>query len=226
MTRIQERLMTQIDTEYQKFHARIVPNIPAATILGIRTPILRKLAKELRGTDEAAAFLQELPHTYYEENQLHSFLISLEKDMDAALAEVNRFLPYVDNWATCDQLSPTVFRKYAERLLPDITRWLNSSETYTIRFGIEMLMNHFLDERFSPAYLEMVAKVQSEEYYVNMMSAWYFATALAKQWEATVPYLQEQKLSSWVHQKTIQKAIESNRISDEQKTYLRTLRLK
>ena len=224
MNSIEAKLFELQDKNYQQFHTRIVSNLPPEQIIGVRTPALRALAKSLSGTAEAAAFLQVLPHRYFEENQLHSFLISMEKDMDAAISAVNTFLPYVDNWATCDQLSPAAFKKNPEQLLPQISVWLADSHTYTIRFGIEMLMNHFLDGRFQADYLRMCAAVQSEEYYVNMMLAWYFATALAKQWDAAIPYLQERRLSTWVHKKTVQKAVESYRIPTERKVYLRTLK--
>lgn len=224
MESITKRLFALQDQEYQIFHSRIVSNLPPEKIIGVRTPQLRALAKELADTDEAAAFLNELPHTYFEENQLHSFLIANFRDFSDALAAVEKFLPYVDNWATCDQLSPKAFRKNPELLLAEIPAWLSSTETYTIRFGIEMLMTYFLDERFSEEYPRWVAAVESEEYYVNMMISWYFATALAKQWDAVLPYFQSHRLSPWLHKKSIQKATESFRIPTDRKLLLRTLR--
>ena len=195
-------------------------------IIGVRTPELRKLAKQLAASGEAEAFLQELPHRYFEENQLHAFLISEEKDMERCIREVNRFLPYVDNWATCDQLSPKVFRKYLWALLPEIWKWIRSDKTYTIRFAVGMLMQHFMDKGFEPTYPTMVAAIRSEEYYVNMMVAWYFATALAKHYRVVLPYLEDRRLDPWTHNKAIQKALESYRIPQEQKEYLKSLKIK
>ena len=224
MNQIQKMLFSLQDEQYQQFQIKLLPSISEADIIGVRTPALRNLAKELYGTHEAETFLVTLPHRYFEENQLHSFLISLEKDFSRAVRAVSRFLPYVDNWATCDQLSPAVFRNEAEQLLPYIERWLRSDHNYTLRFAIKMLMDHFLDARFHPSYLRAVANVESDDYYVCMMVSWYFATALAKQWDDTIPYLRKQKLSPWIHKKAIQKAVESYRIPTEHKVYLRTLR--
>lgn len=223
---IQKRLFAMQDLKYRDFHAGLCPTLDANTIIGVRTPILRGLAKEIHKAGEDAAFLENLPHPYYEENQIHAFLISEERDFDIALREVNRFLPYIDNWATCDALRPKVFIKNRARLIPQVEQWLSSPEPYTIRFGIEMLMVHFLDADFRPEYLERVSRVRSEEYYVNMMIAWFFATALAKQYEAALPYLTENRLDTWVHNKTIQKARESYRIAGSQKTFLNTLKRK
>jgi 3-methyladenine DNA glycosylase AlkD len=191
----------------------------------VRTPALRTLAKELRGSREAEAFLDELPHAYYEENCLHAFLLEQLRDFDACMAAVERFLPFVDNWAVCDQMNPPVFRKNRAALMEHVRSWLASGETYTVRFGIKMLMNHFLDGDFKPEYLKIVSVIESNEYYVNMMRAWYFATALAKQWESTLPLLEEKRLDSWTLRRTIQKALESNRISPERKELLRGLRI-
>lgn len=214
------------DEAYRNFQARLMPTVNPERIIGVRTPVLRKLAKMLAKDPEIDVFLKDLPHRYYDENNLHGLIISECKDYQKAVAYVDALLPYIDNWATCDLLSPKAFRKNRELLPAEINRWLSSGQTYTIRFGIEMLMSHFLDEKFRPEYLEKTAEIRSEEYYVNMMIAWYFATALAKQWERTVPYLEQFRLERWTHNKTIQKAVESDRISDEQKTYLRTLKLK
>ncbi len=224
MDAIQERLFSLKDETYRAFHSRLIPNIPSERVIGVRTPQLRALAKEFAGTDAAADFLAVLPHTYFEEMQLHSFLIAQYLDFEETLDAVNRFLPYIDNWATCDQLSPKAFRKYPEQLLPAIRQWLAANETYTVRFGIGMLMNHFLDERFAPEYPEWVAAAESEEYYINMMIAWYFATALSKQWDAVIPYFRAHRLSPWLHKKSIQKATESFRIPTDRKLYLRTLK--
>lgn len=222
----QERLFSMQDLKYRDFHAGLCPTLDANTIIGVRTPQLRSLAKEIRKAGEDATFLKTLPHQYYEENQIHAFLISEERDFDIALREVNRFLPYVDNWATCDALRPKVFAKNHARLIFQVKAWLSAQAPYTIRFGIEMLMVHFLDADFQAEYLERVSKIRSDEYYVNMMVAWYFATALAKQYEAALPYLTENRLDIWVHNKTIQKARESYRIAGSQKTFLNSLKRK
>lgn len=221
---IRNQLMELQDTEYREFHSRLIPNIDKERVIGIRTPVLRAFAKQIAGTGEAERFLVELPHRYYEENHLHMILITSIKDYDRCLEELQKFLPYVDNWATCDLPEPKCFAKNKEKLLPEIKGWIASAEPYTKRYGIGMLMRLYLDADFRPEYPELVASVSSEEYYVNMMIAWYFATALAKQWETVIPYIENRCLSEWVHRKTIQKAIESYRITDEQKQYLRTLR--
>ena len=214
------------DPDYAAMQVRIIPTVAADRIIGVRTPALRALAKELAGSPEAASFLSSLPHRYFDEDQLHAFVISLEKDFDTCVAQVEAFLPYIDNWATCDQLSPKAFKKAPEKLLPYIRKWIRSDRVYTARFAIGMLMQHFLDERFDPAYAEWVAAVRSEEYYINMMIAWYFATALAKQYDAVLPYLEEKKLADWTHNKAIQKSLESYRITPEQKAYLRALKVR
>ncbi len=212
------------DAEYGIFQAKLIPNLPPEMFLGVRTPDLRQLAKALAGTDAAAQFLQTLPHHYFDENQLHAFLVSRQKDFDICIAQTEAFLPYVDNWATCDQFSPAVFGRQKDRLLPYLRKWMQSPETYTVRFAVGMLMRYFLDDRFAPEYPEAVAQLRSEEYYINMEIAWYFATALAKQYDAVLPYLEQNRLETWTHNKAIQKSIESRRITDEQKAYLRTLK--
>ena len=214
------------EEDYAAFQRKLLPTIPAEKIHGVRTPALRKYAKELSRRKDAGAFLEILPHESFEEDQLHAFILSEMKDPSECMEELERFLPYIDNWATCDQLSPKCFRKYPESLPEKIREWMAAEETYVIRFGIGMLMQHFLDDRFDPVYLQQVSEVQSQEYYVNMMIAWYFATALAKQTEAALPYLEQYQLDPWVHNKTIQKAVESYRISDPLKEYIRTLRVK
>lgn len=224
MNELQTALFELQDVTYRDFHSRLMPGIDKDTIIGIRTPVLRKFAKEFAKTTEAETFLQELPHSYYEENNLHMMLLAGIKDYEKCVCEVERFLPYINNWATCDSPAPKCFAKHKEELLQKIRTWMASDHTYTIRYGIEMLMNLYLEEDFKPEYPKLVAAVQSEEYYVNMMIAWYFATALAKQWDAVIPYLEQRKLSTWVHRKTIQKAVESYRISNEQKIYLKNLR--
>lgn len=223
---IEGRLFELKDPGYRDFHSRLMPTIDKETIIGVRTPQLRKLAKELRKMPEAAEFLKKLPHKYYEENNLHGFLIEAIRDYEECIQAVNAFLPYVDNWATCDMMAPKVFGRHLDELLPQVKAWIASGETYTVRFGIETLMRLYLDEHFSIEYAELVAGIRSEEYYVKMMVAWYFATALAKQYEAVLPFLERQSLERWTHNKTIQKAVESYRITDEQKAYLRTLKMK
>ena len=195
-------------------------------IIGVRTPALRDLAKTLSKDEGKDAFLFDLPHTYFDEDQLHAFTLSLEKDFDRCLSETERFLTYIDNWATCDQFSPKVFKKQPERLLPSIEEWLKSDHVYTVRFAVGMLMEHFLGDHFDLRYPEMVAAVRSEEYYINMMIAWYFATALAKQYDAVLPFITEKRLDDWTHNKAIQKCVESDRITPEQKEYLKTLKVK
>lgn len=222
---IQRQLFENQDITYRDFQAKLLPTIDAQTIIGVRTPILRGLAKTLYKGNNYTVFLNDLPHKYFEENQLHAFLISEMKDLDICIDALNQFLPYVDNWATCDQMSPKILKKHKDKLLEQIKNWISSSETYTVRFAAGMLMQHFLDEDFEPEYPRMVSALRSEEYYVNMMIAWYFATALAKQYEAILPFLEEKCLERWTHNKTIQKALESYRISEEHKRYLRTLKI-
>lgn len=223
---VREALYALQDLEYRDFQSRLIPNIDKETVIGVRTPALRKFAKQFGKTSEAAAFMQTLPHACYEENNLHGFLIEGIKDYDTCIACLDAFLPWVDNWATCDLMSPGVCKKHLPELLTPIGRWIASGHTYTVRFGIGMLMRFYLDEAFRPEYPEMVAGIRSGEYYVNMMIAWYFATALAKQYDAVLPYLTERRLADWTHNKTIQKAVESYRITKEQKAFLRTLRVK
>ncbi|MCR5826735.1 MAG: DNA alkylation repair protein [Oscillospiraceae bacterium] len=223
---IRQRLFALQDTDYRTFQARLLPTVPPERIIGVRTPALRQYAKELLQRGGTEDFLAALPHRYFDENQLHAFLIAAGKDYAETLAAVERFLPFVDNWATCDQLSPRVFRSHRAALTEPIARWLAAEQPYTVRFGIGMLLQHYLDEEFAPHCLEWVAAVQSEAYYVNMMRAWYFATALAKQWDAALPYLTQRRLDAWTHEKTIRKALESFRVTEEQKNVLRTLKTK
>jgi len=223
---IQRRLFELQDLKYKDFSSKLMPTVNPETVIGVRTPDLRKLAKDYSKTPEALEFLKILPHTYYEENNLQGFLIETIKDYDTAIAAVDAFLPFIDNWATCDLMSPKVFKKHLPELYEKIVVWLKSDKTYTVRFGIGMLLGFYLDEHFKPEMLELVAGIRSEEYYINMMIAWYFATALAKQYDAALPYIRNQRLEKWTHNKAIQKAIESYRISDESKAYLRTLKVK
>lgn len=214
------------DIKYRDFQSKLIPTIDPDTVIGVRTPELRKYAKTLVKKENIQEFLNELPHRYFDENQLHAFIISEIRDYERCVEAVIQFLPYVDNWATCDQMSPKVFKKHRKELLEQIKVWIKSDRTYTARFGIGMLMEHFLDEDFDPAYPEMISTIRSDEYYINMMTAWYFATALAKQYDVILPYIEEQKLDVWTHNKAIQKAVESNRITPEQKAYLKTLKKK
>ncbi|MDD6298688.1 DNA alkylation repair protein [Hornefia butyriciproducens] len=223
---IREELFRLQDPDYRDFQSRLIPTMSTDRMIGVRTPELRKFAKELGKRPDKDEFLENLPHRYYDEDQLHAFLLSEMKDYGECLAAVERFLPFVNNWATCDQMSPRVFRKHRTELLKPIRDWLVSEQPYTVRFGVGMLMEHYLDGDFDLAYPEMVARLRSEEYYVNMMIAWYFATALAKQYDAVLPFLEEQRLDVWTHNKAIQKAIESRRITPEQKAYLRGLKIK
>lgn len=254
--KIREALFSLREESYQAFQCRLLPVLDPSCVIGVRTPMLRKMAgelwkekhKEIRchektedaqmeevkskaiKTEEtkidADLFLRELPHRYFEENQLHAFLIAEIRDFDRCVEEVNRFLPFVDNWATCDQLSPAVFRKHRKDLLPWIRQWMAAGDEaeYTVRFGIRMLMDHFLEETFEPCYPEQVAKLRSEKYYIRMMAAWYFATALARQYEAVLPWMEDGVLDPWTHRKAISKALESRRIPLEHKEYLRELR--
>ena len=226
MTEIQERLFELQDEKYRDFQAKLIPTADPASVIGVRTPALRKLAKALSKKDDIDAFLEELPHGYFDENQLHAFILSGMKDYGKCMSGVCSFLPFVDNWATCDQMSPKVFGKNKDDLLTHIKEWLRSDRTYTVRFAVGMLMEHFLGDDYDIAYPEMVAAIRSDEYYVNMMRAWYFATALAKQYDSAVRFIEEKKLDRWTHNKAIQKSVESYRITPEQKTYLKSLKIK
>lgn len=221
---VYERLSKFKDNEYREFQSKLVPNISKDTILGVRTPDMRNIAKEVFGTKEGNDFLKKLPHKYYEENLVHFFLIAMIKDFDECIKETERFLPYIDCWPVCDQSSPKVFKKKHEELLPYIKKWIDSDHVYTSRFGMRMLMNEFLDKDFKPEYLKWVCSKKGEDYYLKMMVAWYFATALAKQYDASIVYFEKRKLDEWCHKKAIQKAIESYRVSDEHKNYLRSLK--
>lgn len=221
---IREKLLSMAEEDYAQFNRKLIPNIDAAAIIGVRVPKLRALAKSL-SDNEAKAFLSELPHKLHEENMLHALIINNLKSPQAVFSALDAFLPFVDNWAVCDSLRPSALKKYPEELVFQLRRHISSEHAYTVRFAVEMLMVYFLDGYFDPEYPAMVASVKSDDYYVNMMLSWYFATALAKRWDEVICYLQLRRLSPWVHNKTIQKAIESYRISDEQKAYLKTLRI-
>lgn len=226
MTELQKRLFDLQDKEYKEFHQKLMPTVNPDCVIGIRTPVLRKFAKDFAMEDGAEKFLKSLPHKYYEENNLHAFLLMGEKDFETALAKTEEFLPYIDNWATCDVFKPKIFAKNTDRLIGRIYEWIKSDKTYTVRYGIGLLMSYYLDENFKEEYAKTVSQVRSDEYYINMMIAWYFATALAKQYDSVIKYLTEKRLPDWVHNKTIQKAVESFRISPETKEYLKTLRIK
>ena len=223
---IRKELFENQDEAYRQMQVKIIPSVDADSIIGVRTPKLREMAKRYKKAEDIDEFLNELPHKYFDENQLHAFILSESKEYEKCMEQTNVFLPYVDNWATCDQMSPKIFKKHREELLENIKKWIKSKETYTIRFGVGMLMEHFLDEDFNLSYPEMVATLRSEEYYVNMMIAWYFATALAKQYDAVLPFIEGKKLDVWTHNKAIQKSVESYRITPEQKEYLKSLKIK
>lgn len=226
MTNIQKMLFSLRDEKYADFQAKLTPSVDEVLFVGVRTPELRKLAKELYKAGSYSDFLLSLPHKFFDENQLHAFIISEIRDFDLCVKCVYDFLPYIDNWATCDQLSPKVFKRNCDAILPYIRRWIKSDKTYTVRFAVVCLMRYFLDDKFDEEYLLTVSKIESDEYYIKMAVAWYFATALAKQYDSTVPYIKENRLDKWTHNKTIQKAVESYRITDEQKDYLKSLKIR
>ena len=225
MSEITDILFKLQDKKYRDFQVKLIPNYDIDTMIGVRTPNLRTIAKDLIKQNKYKDFLDKLPHNYFDENQLHIFILSELKDYDICLSYVNKFLPYIDNWATCDQLSPKIFAKNKDKLISEIKSWIKSKKTYTIRFGIGMLMKYYLDEEFKPKYIELVSKIKSKDYYVNMMIAWFFATALSKQYEDAIIYIEKGTLDTWTHNKAIQKAIESYRITNEQKEYLKSLKI-
>ena len=224
MDKVYELLLKVKDDEYKEFQSKLVPNIDKDKILGVRTPEMRDIAKVVYNSDYRDKFLNDIPHKYYEENIIHMFVISLFKDFDECIAYLNKFLKNVDCWPVSDQASPKCFKKNHAKLLPVVKEWISSSHIYTSRFGMRILMNEYLDDDFKEEYLELVANVKGDDYYLKMMQAWYFATALAKQYDAAIKYIENHKLDEWVHKKSIQKAIESFRVSDEHKEYLKTLR--
>lgn len=222
---IRSRLFDMQDIEFKKFQCKLIPGVNSDTVIGVRTPLLRKLAKEIFKSDDYEEFIRDLPHEYYEEVNLHGMIICMISDYDEAIHEVNKLLPYVDNWASCDLLScKKAFKDNLDKLETDVKRWISSGDTYTVRFGIGVLLEFYLDDAFDLKYLEWVARVESDEYYIRMMKAWYFATALAKQYDEAIPYIENHRLEEWVHRKTIQKARESFRVSDDTKAYLNTLK--
>ncbi len=221
---VADRLFEMADAEYRNFHAKLIPTVPEECIIGIRTPQLRKFAKSFAKAAESEEFMKCLPHRYYEENNLHAFVIEQIKDFDKAVEETEKLLPYIDNWATCDMFMPPVFKKNPDALLVKIKEWIQSDKTYTVRYAIGLLLKLFLDDRFKEEYLDTVSKIKSDEYYINMMIAWYFATALAKQYDAAILYITENRLEKWVHNKAIQKAVESRCIDSYTKQYLKGLK--
>ena len=223
---IREDLFANQDVKYRDFQSKLTPTIEANTAIGVRTPVLRKLAKDYSKRQDVDDFLADLPHKYFDENQLHAFILSEIKDFDECMGKLERFLPFVDNWATCDQMSPKCFKKNHEKLLPYLNKWIKSDDTYTVRFAIVTFMAHFLDEDFDEGYLKLVSDIKSDEYYINMAIAWYFATALAKQYDKTIPYIENKTLDVWTHNKAIQKSIESYRVTAEHKEYLKSLKIK
>ena len=223
---VKSKLFEMQDLQYKSFHSKLMPTVNPDKIIGVRVPELRRFAKEFSKSKEAEIFIKNLPHKYYEEDNLHAFLIEQMKDYQQVIYELNRFLPFVDNWATCDGLTPKTFAKHTDELIGEIDNWLKSEQIYTVRFAVNMLMKFYLEDNFKEDYLQKVADIKSDEYYVKMVQAWYFATALAKQWNSAVLYLTENKLDEWVHNKTIQKAVESYRITPEQKEYLKKLKRK
>lgn len=223
-TQLQEKLFSLQDIEYKAFHSKLMPTVNPDTIIGIRTPVLRKFSNEFNKTDEAKAFLKALPHKYYEENNLHAFLLEKTTDYDTLIKELNIFLPFVDNWATCDMMKPKIFKSNKALLIKDIEKWLKSKNTYQVRYGIVCLMTYFLESDFKKEYLRWITDIESEEYYINMARAWFFATALTYQYEATIPLFENKALDKWTHNKAIQKACESYRVTDEQKENLRKLK--
>ena len=220
-----EKLKKFQDMKYRDMQIRIIPSVDPKSVIGVRTPDLKAIAKDILRSGDYRNFLEGLPHEYFEENQIHSFIISGMKDLGECMEELEIFLPYVDNWATCDQLSPKIFKKHKDVVLEHIKQWIKSDKTYTVRFGIGMLMGHFLDDDFDPVYPEMVAGIRSDEYYINMMIAWYFATVIAKQYESVIPYIEGKRLDDWTHNKAIQKCLESRRITEEKKSYLKSLKI-
>lgn len=226
MKKVIDKLFINQDLKYRDFHSSLVPNINKERIIGVRTPILRNIAKEMIKDGSYKEFIKELPHYYYEENTLHSCILSLYKDLDELLIELDRFLPYIDNWGTCDLMSPKVFKKYPDRILDKVKEWTNTKDVYSIRFGIVILLSFYLDDYFCDAVNDIVLNIKSDEYYVNMAIAWYFSYALIKQYDKTIDIFKEKRLDKWVHNKSIQKAIESYRIDDDKKNYLRTLKIK
>lgn len=226
LTEIQKSLFSLGDSDYKAFHAKLIPTVDEEKIIGVRTPALRKYAKELFASADISEFLGTLPHKFYEEDNLHAFLLEQINDYDTVVAHIDRFLPYIDNWATCDMMSPRCFAPNTDKLYKDAFRWIDMGQTYAVRFGVCMLMKHYLDDNFDVAYPEKIADIKNEEYYVKMVVAWYFATALTKRYDEALTYIEKHRLDTWTHNKAIQKACESYQVSKEHKEYLKTLKIK
>lgn len=226
MNDVEDKLFSLQDLKYKEFHAKLIPNVDKNKIIGVRNPDSKKVARKLIKENNIFEFVTNLPHRYYEENNVHAYIINEVKDYDKVIEMLNVFLPYVDNWATCDIIKPKIFKKNQDKLLSEVEKWINDKNTYVIRFGIGVLMNYYLDDFFKKKYLKIPLKIKSDEYYVNMMIAWFYATALAKKYDETIKIIENKRLDKWVHNKTIQKAIESRRISDEKKEYLKSLKIK
>lgn len=223
---VQDKLFSMQDEKYRLFQCKLMPTVPPDEVIGVRAPALRAFAKELIKTPYADCFTDILPHRYYEENNLHGMIVERQKNFELAVEQLDRFLPYINNWATCDLIRPKVFSKNTNKLIEHIERWIATGDTYTVRFGIEMLMTFYLDDKFRTEYLEIAAQVRSDRYYVNMMTAWFFATALAKQYRAALPFLENRRLDTWTHNKAIQKSCESRRLTEQQKAYLKSLKVR
>lgn len=226
MTPIQEKLFSLQDLGYKDFHSKLMPTVSKEKIIGVRVPELRKLAKEINKSDIKAEYLKTLPHKYYEEDNLHAFLIEQIKDYNECVSALDDFLLYVDNWATCDMMTPKILGDYPDKLYLKIQEWIKSSHTYTVRFGVVTLMKFFMNERLDKKHLNLLLTIKSDEYYINMAVAWYLATALTSKWDMVIPFIENHKFSKWIHNKAIQKAIESYRITSDQKSYLKTLKIK
>ena len=226
MTEIQKKLFEMQDTGYREFHSKLMPETDKEKVIGVRTPVLRKFAKQIYGTPEADKFLKSLPHKYYEEDNLHAFLLEQICDYDKLISELDKFLPYIDNWATCDMMKPKIFKNHLPELKEKCFEWIESKQTYTVRFGVVMLMTHYLENESDISIPERISRIRSEEYYIRMAVAWYFATALAKQYDAVLPFIENHKLDPWTHNKAIQKARESYRITLEKKQQLNTMKIK
>ena len=224
---IVKKLFDNRDLEYRDFHSRLIPNIDKERIIGVRTPVLRKLAKEISKSDYVDEFLEELPHKYNEENMLHGMILSIKyKDISVLLLKLDKFLEYVDNWAITDMISPKIFKKYPDKVYKYILKWINSKHEYKMRFGIVSLLQFYLDENYNKEILNVVSKIKSDYFYVKMAIAWFYSFALIKQYDDTIIYFENRLLGKWIHNKSIQKAIESYRVDKERKEYLRSLKIK
>ncbi len=223
---LQKLLFEYEDKKYADFGAKLIPNLPRESFIGIRSPEYKNIVKRIKDDPVIPEFLASLPHTYHEENCLHVALINKMKDFDQCLAELEKFMPYINNWAVNDGLNPACFKKHRPELIAYVQKWISSEATYTRRCGMKILMANYLDQDFKPQYLDLPADLRSTEYYVNMMTAWLFAEALVKQWDSAIKFIEGHRLDAWTHNKAIQKACESFRVSDEKKEYLRSLKIR